>query len=600
MSKDEKGGLLGKVARFVRNPTTNWADLDNPSSMQDSGHSQMLKELIERKKRNDFVRKREFDMLRKLRRRELSGQVTATNRPSFFQSSLPSKPAERANTLKKIDEIEAQMSMQWWKTKHRDSMVSSVNSSVFPVSSTTVAPPVTTGREAPPAPAEAPAAKAPAPTALAAAPTTAAAPTAAPVPTAQRAAAGPAPAQPPRKPPPPPRIAVGVAYQETTTSGFSNSKSHAIEVDEVAHDPDLEEACIRFANGDDKGAEAILLDALGRAEEGRDPIELWLTLFDLYRATGQEERFEIAAVDFANQFQRSAPQWFSLPGMVTQLAATQQAGSGAQGTNWNCPARLGLPAITNLKAICARIPSPWKFDWSALTAIETDAVPALASVFTEWASHPVAIHMAGTDRLLELLVANAPSGDRTVDPQWWHLRLALLRVMGRADEFEVAALDYCVTYEVSPPTWEAPRCTFRRLSAEGQLDSEGPTTIIGLPTDDIPTRPGSFGQTDFRSTNLDSTLAKPVVVELSGTLVGDIVQTLETLEKRFVGTEVMSLACSRLIRVDFAAAGALLNWVSTAQTQGRMVQFMAVHRLVAGFFKVLGISDVAHVMVRTD
>lgn len=62
----------------------------------------------------------------------------------------------------------------------------------------------------------------------------------------------------------------------------------------------------------------------------------------------------------------------------------------------------------------------------------------------------------------------------------------------------------------------------------------------------------------------------------------------------------MSLACSRLIRVDFAAAGALLNWVSTAQTQGRMVQFMAVHRLVAGFFKVLGISDVAHVMVRTD
>lgn len=594
MSKDEKAGLLGKVARFVRNPTTNWADLDNPSSVQDSGHSQMLKELIERKKRNDFVRKREFDMLRKLRRRELSGQVAATNRPSFFQSSLPSKPAERANTLKKIDEIEAQMSMQWWKTKHRDSMVSSVNSSVFPVSSTTVAPPVTTARQAPPVPPESPVGKASAPTAPAATPP------AAPAPAAPSAAAGTTPAQPPRKPPPP-RIAVGMAYQETTTSGFSNSKSHAIEVGEVAHDPDLEEACIRFANGDDKGAEAILLDALSRAEEGRDPIELWLTLFDLYRATGQEERFEIAAVDFANQFQRSAPQWFSLPGMVTQLAATQQhSGSGAQGTNWSCPTRLGLPAITNLKAICARIPSPWKFDWSALTAIEVDAVPALTAVFTEWASHPVAIHMAGADRLLEVLGAKAPSGDRTVDPQWWHLRLALLRIMGRADEFEVAALDYCVTYEVSPPTWEAPRCTFRRLSAEGQLDSEGPTTIIGLPTDDIPTRPGQFAQTEFRSTNLDSTLAKPLVVELSGTLIGDIAQTLETLDKRFVGTEVMSLACSRLIRVDFAAAGALLNWVSTAQTQGRMVQFMAVHRLVAGFFKVLGISDVAHVMVRTD
>jgi hypothetical protein len=51
--------------------------------------------------------------------------------PSFFQSSLPSKPDERAQTLKKIDEIEAQMSMQWWKTKHRDT---SINSSMFPTS----------------------------------------------------------------------------------------------------------------------------------------------------------------------------------------------------------------------------------------------------------------------------------------------------------------------------------------------------------------------------------------------------------------------------------------------------------------------------------
>ena len=31
---------------------------------------QLLKEMIERKRRNDFVRKREFDMLRKMRKRE--------------------------------------------------------------------------------------------------------------------------------------------------------------------------------------------------------------------------------------------------------------------------------------------------------------------------------------------------------------------------------------------------------------------------------------------------------------------------------------------------------------------------------------------------
>ena len=36
-----------------------------------------LKAMIERKRRNDFVRKREFDMLRKVRREGLSGEQLA-------------------------------------------------------------------------------------------------------------------------------------------------------------------------------------------------------------------------------------------------------------------------------------------------------------------------------------------------------------------------------------------------------------------------------------------------------------------------------------------------------------------------------------------
>ena len=126
MAKDDSnGGFLSKVVKFVRHPTTSWSDLDTRSADRESEYNKAaLKEMIERKRRNDFVRKREFDMLRKIRSREgvpLDGQGM---RPSFFQSSLPSKPDDRAETLKKIDEIEAQMSMQWWKTKGPDSLVS--------------------------------------------------------------------------------------------------------------------------------------------------------------------------------------------------------------------------------------------------------------------------------------------------------------------------------------------------------------------------------------------------------------------------------------------------------------------------------------------
>ena len=69
MSKaDTTPGLLSKMVKFVRNPATNWSDLDAAQTdREDALSKQLLKEMIERKRRNDFVRKREFDMLRKLR-----------------------------------------------------------------------------------------------------------------------------------------------------------------------------------------------------------------------------------------------------------------------------------------------------------------------------------------------------------------------------------------------------------------------------------------------------------------------------------------------------------------------------------------------------
>ena len=103
-TKDNSSGLLSKVARFVRNPTKYWSDLTNQEPEADRGYSkQALKEMIERKRQNDFVRRREFDQLRKLRRNEPTVSADQGGRPSFFQSSLASNPDDRAMTLKKID-----------------------------------------------------------------------------------------------------------------------------------------------------------------------------------------------------------------------------------------------------------------------------------------------------------------------------------------------------------------------------------------------------------------------------------------------------------------------------------------------------------------
>ncbi|HEY5581320.1 MAG TPA: hypothetical protein VIK56_09170, partial [Rhodoferax sp.] len=127
-TKDTNTGLLSKMARFVRNPTKDWSDLDKPepepNTEQENEYGKAaLKEMIERKRQNDFVRRREFDHLRKIRRNVPVLNPELAGRPSFFQTSLISNIDERATTLKKIDEIEAQMSKQWWKGKQDEAMV---------------------------------------------------------------------------------------------------------------------------------------------------------------------------------------------------------------------------------------------------------------------------------------------------------------------------------------------------------------------------------------------------------------------------------------------------------------------------------------------
>ena len=82
MSEAEKPsrGLLSKVVRFVTKPTTQWSELDKTPDAENTEEQlskQALKEIMERKRRNDFVRKLEFDQLRKIRREANKSSGTA-------------------------------------------------------------------------------------------------------------------------------------------------------------------------------------------------------------------------------------------------------------------------------------------------------------------------------------------------------------------------------------------------------------------------------------------------------------------------------------------------------------------------------------------
>jgi hypothetical protein len=81
------------------------------------------------------------------------------------------------------------------------------------------------------------------------------------------------------------------------------------------------------------------------------------------------------------------------------------------------------------------------------------AIDPLYKLMSTWAESDVDIRFLGEKNLRDVLQGMTVSGDHSVDQRVWNLRLAFLRVMDMGDEFELAALDFCITYELSPPSW---------------------------------------------------------------------------------------------------------------------------------------------------
>ena len=364
-----------------------------------------------------------------------------------------------------------------------------------------------------------------------------------------------------------------------------------VEVAEVVHDPELDEAVIAFANADFEQCEQALAGLTRTGGARAQHAETWLVLFDLYRATGQQHKFEGLALEYAQQFGWSAPQWFSLPKLVADAAQQdkprEQRAAGEIG--WICPELLDTDAVSRLRSVTLQLPLPWVFDWSALRSVEPEAATHLSELFRQWSTEALDMRWLSGERFLAVLGDAAPTGVRDADPAYWVLRLDALRLANRPDQFDEAAIDYCVTYEVSPPSWERAKCTVRIGGS-------------GLSTQSPPLSQVSEVATSFLESSIEDSPGgghvQLATVELSGQLVGDIGATLRQLDSQLGSASLVTVSCQKLIRVDFVAAGDLLNWVLSKRGENRSITFAEAHRLVALFFGAMGINENASVRVR--
>jgi len=577
----EGDSFFRKVARFVANPTTDWAEIN---SRQDDPEGDLakaeLRAMVERKRRNDFVRKRELDMLRRIRREGLTPEQLAALSSSPSKMGDDERISETSSKLDlgvkaKIDEIEQQMVGEsfattqavpkhqpgFFETSTRPVAFSATGTAPLPVDSASGrVSEFSTLREVQRLQAPTP----PAAVTMGA-------------------------ALPPLSDSPPSRLPDLPALDLPLSFTLAESTPE-VEVQEVVHDPELDEAVIAFANADYETSERALTELVRPGGSRNLHGETWLVLFDHYRATGAQGRFEALAVEYAQQFGLSAPQWFSMPKLVAESA--RQSGRSpmakASEVSWTAPGLLTAEDVAVLQKRCETLPMPWAFDWGALDAVEIEAAIRLRQLFRTWAQQQIDQRWIAGDRFLGQLKEIAPVGERDTDPALWMLRLEALRLANRPDQFDEAAIDYCVTYEVSPPSWERAKCRVR-------IGSEGMSTNSSV-TSTMP----SEAQSTFLDTGLPDPASVAAQLELMGQLNGDISDTLRAMGGEVGESSLINISCTKLIRLDFMAAGDLLNWVLQRRSENRAVVFTDAHRLVALFFGAMGINEHAKVKVRIN
>lgn len=323
------------------------------------------------------------------------------------------------------------------------------------------------------------------------------------------------------------------------------------EVDPV--DAEAEEAAMHYANGQDAAARSLLESAIEVYRSGAGE-RLWHMLFDLLRLTGQQSAFEALGIEYARAFEKSPPGWrevVSAPSASARMAGTVLFKGDLTGDN-----DPGFAAVRQALDGNRRL----RLDLSRARRVDAAGCERLLSLLQQARRGQGDIELLSRDHLTSLVDGLVVPGNAQ-DRACWLLKLEVCQLRGQAEAFEELAINYAVTFEISPPSWEAwrvkePGAPALVLAAADQLTNEA-YVIKG----------------DIKASRFGDLLAyaganDPVLID-----------------------------CSEATRMDFLSAGALLNILTVVKRKGRQIVFRHPHHLLAELFRVVGLKAVADIVL---
>ena len=305
-----------------------------------------------------------------------------------------------------------------------------------------------------------------------------------------------------------------------------------------------------FANGREADART-LLEAGIKLNLGGAAETVWALLFDIYLLSEKREAFEAIALDYVVRFEKSPPSW-------TPLAASPppgaQSGPAVVALSGKLSAAIQpqLEQARRMTARSARI----QIDLARLMDADAAGCALLQALLQDLVKAGKECQLPGASHLSSLLETKIDAGRRE-GKEIWLLLLQLYQQQGRAAPFEELALQYAITFEESPPSWEDAPPTAKRPRQEDAV----PDVSHGY--------------------------------VLHGEITGGGSEALAGLPGYGAALEEVIIDASTLRRMDFVSAGMLLNTLSALSAKGKNIRIRGLNAPVQALFCILGINQLA-------
>jgi len=205
-------------------------------------------------------------------------------------------------------------------------------------------------------------------------------------------------------------------------------------------------------------------------------------------------------------------------------------------------------------------------DFSRVKSIDIIGAQVILRVLQAYRRSSLRLELRNISPLRPLLRELTNSVAKDEGDAVWMLLLMIHQLMDDQREFEEAAIQYCIAYELSPPSWESRPKNI---------------TVMGADVVERPTISEESGSQSVKSSV--AIWFADNETEFSG--------CLADMLKEGKGQAQFTIDCQYIKRIPFSVGSTLLHHVSELKKQNTSVDILNVNPIVEALFKLQGLTS---------